>query len=64
MYSCSRGVICTASPGQNIEDFASELTSLRKEKLGVLVGVFNDIALFIHTSDTEQDVVKSYYSKR
>ena len=63
MYSCSKGVICTASPGQGIEDFAKELAE-RKKGTGVLVGVFNDTALFIHSVDTEQDIIDQYFSKR
>lgn len=59
-----KGVICKASPGQSIDNFAQELILIRKENAGVLVGVFNDIALFIHSTDTEQDIVHSYYSKR
>ena len=64
MYSCSKGVVCTASPGQGIEDFAKELAELRKKGTGVLVGVFNDTALFIHSIDTEQDIIDQYFSKR
>ena len=59
----SKGVICTADHRQSIEDFASELLELRKKGTGVLVGVFNDIALFIHSVDTKQDIIERYSAK-
>lgn len=64
MYSMSKGIICKAFPGQSIENFASELIAIRKKELGVLVGVFNDIALFVHSTDTKQEIVKRYFEKR
>ncbi len=64
MYSISKGIICKASSGQSIENFALELVAVRKKELGVVVGVFNDIALFIHSTDTQKDIVKSYFAKR
>ena len=60
----SRGFICVACSGQGIASFASEMVAMRKKELGVLVGVFNDIALFVHTHDTVQDVISQYYAKR
>lgn len=64
MYSCSKGIICTAFPNQSIEHFASELLVIRKRETGVLLGVFNNIALFVHSKDTKQDIIEQYNRKR
>lgn len=62
-YNRTSGIICTSSPGQSIENFVSELITLRKKELGVIVGIFNDRAQFIHSQDTEQDIVKRYMNR-
>ena len=66
MLNCNsvRGIICTAAPGQSIENFASELISLRKKDPGVIMAVFNDIPLFIHGGDTKQDIISQYYHRK
>ena len=64
MYSYTKATVCTALPGSNIGDFASELLELHKKENGVLVGIFNNIALFVHSKDTVQDIIDQYYEKR
>ena len=65
MFNCNitNGVICNAAKGQSIENFAAELIALRKEKMGVIVGIFNDYALFVHSQDTACDIVKRYNNR-
>ena len=60
----STGTICSAFPEKSIEDFALELLAIRKKETGILLGVFNNIALFIHSGDTEQDIIEQYNEKR
>lgn len=57
------GIICKASPGQSIENFAAEMIALRKKEQGVIVGIFNNFSLFIHSQDTERDIVKKYMNR-
>lgn len=64
MYSYTKATVCTAVSGTNIGDFAQELLELHKKEKGVLVGVFNNIALFVHSKDTVQDIIDQYYEKR
>lgn len=60
----SKGIVCKASEGQTIDSFASELMEIRKNELGVLVGIFNDIPVFVHSEDTMQEIVENYLVQR
>ena len=64
MFSYSKAIVCQPDKGCSIERFAEDLLDLRHYELGVIVGVFNDIALFVHSGDTVQDIVHQYINKR
>ena len=64
MYLTPNYVLCKAEPGQNISDFAEQVTNYKNRNHCFAVAVFNDVYIEVDESTTARDIEKEYFRAR
>lgn len=53
--------LCEASPGERIFDFAKAIVEYRQRVAVNVIGIFNDVYIYVDLETTEQDVIRKYF---